>query len=197
MKASFENRTETNTGFSDEHLKNLHDCILLIRETGVPFVAAVNGVCAGAGTNFALACDIVFASENATFNEGFVKIGLTPDCGGSYFLPRLIGEKLAAEFLMTGDAITSQRAFETGMINRVVANEDLITEATKFAARLAKMSTSGIGRIKKMLAATATNDLRAQLDLEHKLQIESGNSKDFTEGVTAFFEKRSPDFKGE
>jgi 2-(1,2-epoxy-1,2-dihydrophenyl)acetyl-CoA isomerase len=170
---------------------------LTIRQTPVPFVAAVNGVCAGAGTNFALACDIVFAAENATFNQGFVKIGLTPDCGGSYFLPRVVGEKLAAEMLMTGDAITAKRALEIGMINRVVADAELMTEAVNFAGRLAQMPTAAIGRIKQMLAATLTNDLPTQLDAEHDSQIQSGKSIDFKEGVTAFFEKRKPIFRGD
>ena len=183
--------------FFEEPLKALHDCILTIRQTPVPFVAAVNGVCAGAGPNFALACDIVFAAENATFNQGFVKIGLTPDCGGSYFLPRVIGEKLAAEMLMTGDAITAKRALEVGMINRVVADAELMTEAVNFAGRLAQMPTAAIGRIKQMLAATWTNDLPTQLDAEHDSQIQSGKSIDFKEGVTAFFEKRKPNFRGD
>jgi len=183
--------------FFEEPLKALHDCILTIRQTPVPFVAAVNGVCAGAGTNFALACDIVFAAENATFNQGFVKIGLTPDCGGSYFLPRVVGEKLAAEMLMTGDAIAAKRALEIGMINRVVADAELMTEAVNFAGRLAQMPTAAIGRIKQMLAATWTNDLLTQLDAEHDSQIQSGKSIDFKEGVTAFFEKRKPIFRGD
>jgi len=183
--------------FFEEPLKALHDCILTIRQTPVPFVAAVNGVCAGAGTNFALACDIVFAAENATFNQGFVKIGLTPDCGGSYFLPRVVGEKLAAEMLMTGDAISAKRALEIGMINRVVADAELMTEAVNFAQRLSQMPTAAIGRIKQMLAATWTNDLPTQLDAEHDSQIQSGKSIDFKEGVTAFFEKRKPIFRGD
>ena len=190
-------KTGNLAAFFEEPLKALHDCILTIRQTPVPFVAAVNGVCAGAGTNFALACDIVFAAENATFNQGFVKIGLTPDCGGSYFLPRVVGEKLAAEMLMTGDAITAKRALEIGMINRVVADAELMTEAVNFAGRLAQMPTAAIGRIKQMLAATWTNDLTTQLDAEHDSQIQSGKSIDFKEGVTAFFEKRKPIFRGD
>jgi 2-(1,2-epoxy-1,2-dihydrophenyl)acetyl-CoA isomerase len=183
--------------FFEEPLENLHACISTIRQTPIPFVCAVNGVCAGAGTNFALACDIVYAAESATFNEGFVKIGLTPDCGGSYFLPRLVGEKQAAALLMTGDAITAQQAQAIGMINRAVADAELQTEALNFAARLAQMPTAAIGRIKQMLSATFANSLEAQLELEHRLQIESGTSADFKEGVTAFFEKRKPNFSGD
>lgn len=182
--------------FLDAPLKALHDVIVLIRETPIPFIAAVNGVCAGAGTNFALACDLVLASDDATFNEAFVRIGLSPDCGGSFFLPRAIGEKLAAEALMLGSIITAERAAEIGMINRVVTAGQLMDDAYALAARLASGPTGSIGRVKKMLNSTFANDLRSQLDLEADLQIESGRSADFKEGVAAFFEKRPPAFKG-
>lgn len=182
--------------FLEEPLEELHRVVLLIRETPVPFVAAVQGICAGAGTNFALACDIVLAAENATFNEAFVKIGLSPDCGGSFFLPRAIGEKLAAELFMTGDSLTAERAASIGMINRVVAAESLMEEATRLAAKLALAPTASIGRIKKMLNASFSNDLQTQLVLEHQMQIESGKSNDFKEGVSAFFDKREPNFTG-
>jgi 2-(1,2-epoxy-1,2-dihydrophenyl)acetyl-CoA isomerase len=182
--------------FLEEPLKALHDVILLIRETPIPFVAAVQGVCAGAGTNFALACDIVFAAENVGFNEAFVRIGLSPDCGGSFFLPRAVGEKLAAEIFMTGETISAEKALAIGMINRVVTAENLMNEATAMAQRLAAAPTGAIGRIKRMLNATFANDLSQQLRLEHETQIESGKSADFKEGVTAFFEKRQPQFTG-
>lgn len=182
--------------FLEEPLKALHDVILLIRETPIPFVAAVGGVCAGAGTNFALACDLVFAADNASFNEAFVKIGLSPDCGGSYFLPRAVGEKIAAELFMTGDSVSAERALQIGMINRVVPAESLLDEALAMAARLAQMPTGSIGRIKQMLNASFANDLPAQLSFEHQLQIQSGKANDFKEGVTAFFEKRHPNFTG-
>jgi 2-(1,2-epoxy-1,2-dihydrophenyl)acetyl-CoA isomerase len=182
--------------FMEEPLKALHDVILLIRETPIPFVAAVQGVCAGAGTNFALACDIVFAAENASFNEAFVRIGLSPDCGGSFFLPRAIGEKLAAELFMTGETVDATRAAQFGMINRVVPADNLMTEALLMARKLALAPTASIGRIKQMLNASFANNLSEQLDLEHRLQIESGKGGDFKEGVEAFFEKRPPNFKG-
>jgi 2-(1,2-epoxy-1,2-dihydrophenyl)acetyl-CoA isomerase len=182
--------------FLEDPLRALHDVILLIRETPIPFIAAVQGVCAGAGTNFALACDIVFAADNASFNEAFVRIGLSPDCGGSFFLPRAIGEKLAAELFMTGETVSAERAAQFGMINRVVAADDLLTETLLMARRLALAPTASIGRIKQMLNASFSNDLAAQLDLEHRLQIESGRGADFKEGVQAFFEKRQPNFTG-
>jgi 2-(1,2-epoxy-1,2-dihydrophenyl)acetyl-CoA isomerase len=182
--------------FLDAPLKALHEVIRLIRETPIPFIAAVNGVCAGAGTNFALACDMVLASEDASFNEAFVRIGLSPDCGGTFFLPRAVGEKLAAEILMTGMTVSAQRAVEIGMINKVVPAGELMIKAGKLAASLAAGPTGSIGRIKRMLNATFSNDLIAQLSLEADCQIESGRSSDFQEGVTAFFEKRPPKFSG-
>src|SRR5436305_11291079 len=108
-----------------------------MRELPVPIVAAVNGVCAGAGVNFALACDIVIAAEDAAFREAFVRIGLSPDCGGTFFLPRAVGEKLAAEILMTGDVISAERAAQIGMINRTVPADSLLSKDQKFAKRLA------------------------------------------------------------
>ena len=182
--------------FLEDPLRALHDVILLIRETHLPFIAAVNGVCAGAGTNFALACDLVVAAENVSFNEAFVKIGLSPDCGGTFFLPRIVGEKLAAELFMTGESVDAMRAAQFGMINRIVSTDELMTEAILLAKKLAAGPTGSIGRIKRMLNATFSNKLAAQLALEHDCQIESGKSDDFKEGVTAFFEKRTPNFTG-
>jgi len=182
--------------FLEDPLAALHGVIRLIRETPIPVIAAVNGVCAGAGTNIALACDLVVAAENASFNEAFVKIGLTPDCGGSFFLPRAIGEKLAAELFMTGESVSAERAAQFGMINRVVPTDDLLVDTLMLAKRLAEAPTAGIGRIKKLLNASYSNSLEEQLALEHELQIESGKSDDFHEGVSAFFEKRTANFTG-
>ncbi|MEP6944713.1 MAG: enoyl-CoA hydratase-related protein [Acidobacteriota bacterium] len=182
--------------FLEDPLAELHRVITLIRETPIPFIAAVNGVCAGAGTNFALACDLIVAADNATFNEAFVRIGLSPDCGGTFFLPRAIGDKLAAELFMTGETVTAERALQIGMINRVVPVDDLAIEAAKFAEKLAAAPTGSVGRIKRMLNASFSNDLNAQLALEHDCQIQSGRSDDFKEGVAAFFEKRRPNFTG-
>jgi len=182
--------------FLEEPLGLLHDVIKAIRNAPIPFIAAVNGVCAGAGTNFALACDLVIAAEDATFNEAFVRIGLSPDCGGTYFLPRAVGEKIAAELFMTGASIDARRALDLGMINRVVPAAELMTAAADLAGSLAAAPTGSIARIKQMLNSSYSSDLDTQLALEHKCQIESGRSADFKEGVAAFFDKRYPQFTG-
>jgi 2-(1,2-epoxy-1,2-dihydrophenyl)acetyl-CoA isomerase len=182
--------------FLEEPLGELHDVIRLMRETSIPFVAAVNGVCAGAGVNFALACDVVIAADDAAFREAFVRIGLSPDCGGTFFLPRAVGDKIAAELFMTGDSVDAERALAIGMINKAVPADSLMAEANAMATRLAAGPTAAIGRIKRMLNASFSNDLDAQLSLEHECQIESGKSDDFREGVAAFFEKRPPNFRG-
>ncbi|HBR57315.1 MAG TPA: 2-(1,2-epoxy-1,2-dihydrophenyl)acetyl-CoA isomerase [Blastocatellia bacterium] len=195
MKAMEENEGKMEA-FLDAPLRALHDVILLIRETPIPFIAAVNGVSAGAGTNFALACDIVIAAKEASFNEAFVRIGLSPDCGGTFFLPRAVGEKIAAELFMTGESVGADRAHSIGMINRVVPADELMGEAERLAARLAAGPTGSYGRIKRMINSSFSNDLRSQLALEAECQLESGRADDFREGVTAFFEKRQPNFTG-
>ena len=124
--------------FLEEPLAALHRVIRLIRETPIPFIAAVNGICAGAGTNFALACDLVVAADDASFNEAFVRIGLTPDCGGSFFFRERSARKLAAELFMTGESVSAERAAQFGMINRVVPAEDLLVDALLLARRLAQ-----------------------------------------------------------
>ena len=182
--------------FFDEPLSLIHDCVRLIRETPLPVIAAVNGVATGGGCNFALACDIVLAAESAQFNQAFIKVGLTPDCGGTFILPRLVGWRRATELLMTGDMVDARGASEMGMINRVVADEELMTEALNLAKRLASAPTAALARIKSLIERSATNDYNAQLELEHKAQLQSGKTRDFREGVAAFIEKRPPVFTG-
>ncbi|MEK6279836.1 MAG: enoyl-CoA hydratase-related protein [Acidobacteriota bacterium] len=182
--------------FFDEPLRMLNECILLIRRTPLPFIAAVNGSASGGGCNLALACDLVVAGQSAKFNQAFIKIGLVPDCGGSFILPRLVGWKLATEMMMTGDVVTASRAFELGMINAVFPDEQLMAQAMAMAERLAQAPTVALGKIKELLAASATNEYGEQLELERKTQIEAGKTKDFKEGVAAFIEKRPPKFVG-
>jgi 2-(1,2-epoxy-1,2-dihydrophenyl)acetyl-CoA isomerase len=182
--------------FFDEPLRLLNEAILLIRRTPVPFIAAVNGVASGGGCNLALACDLVIAAESARFNQAFIKIGLTPDCGGTFMLPRLVGWKRAAELLFTGDLVSAQAAAEMGMINTVTPDDAMMDTAMAIADKLAQAPTAAIAQIKMLLEASATNDLGSQLDLERETQIESGKTKDFVEGVQAFLEKRPPRFVG-
>jgi 2-(1,2-epoxy-1,2-dihydrophenyl)acetyl-CoA isomerase len=182
--------------FFDEPLRELNECLLLIRQTPLPFIAAVNGAASGGGCNFALACDLVVASESARFNQAFIRVGLSPDCGGTFILPRLVGWRRATELLMTGDVVSAQQALEMGMINAVVADAELMPRAMSMAEKLANLPTLAIGKIKVLLEASATNDYAGQLELEREAQIQSGLTKDFREGVSAFIEKRSPKFTG-
>jgi 2-(1,2-epoxy-1,2-dihydrophenyl)acetyl-CoA isomerase len=182
--------------FFDEPLRVLNELVMLIRGTPVPIIAAVNGVASGGGCNLALACDLVVAVEGAKFNQAFIKIGLTPDIGGTFILPRLVGMKRAAELMFTGDMISAREAYEMGMINHVVAEAELMSHVTEMATKLASAPTAAIGRIKRLLETSAVNDYGSQLDVERQTQIESGKTKDFVEGVTAFLEKRPPKFTG-
>ncbi|MGH8598067.1 MAG: enoyl-CoA hydratase-related protein, partial [Gammaproteobacteria bacterium] len=141
--------------FFDAPLRLLHDVVRTIRKVPIPVIAAVNGHAAGAGCNLALSCDIVVAGQSAKFNQAFVKIGLSPDCGGTYFLPRLVGWKRAAEMLMTGDVVDATRAEQIGMINRVVPDDEVMTEALGIATKLAAGPTATIGRIKTLLDQSA------------------------------------------
>jgi 2-(1,2-epoxy-1,2-dihydrophenyl)acetyl-CoA isomerase len=171
--------------------------IELIRKIEKPVVCAVNGVAAGAGANLAIACDIVIASESASFIQSFSKIGLIPDSGGTFFLPRAIGMPLATALMMTGDKITAQRAYEIGLVYKVVPGDALEAEAMKLAVQLAGMPTKGLGYTKRALNASMGNNLEQQLQVEEEMQREAGHTHDFNEGVAAFREKRKPEFRGE
>jgi len=191
--ASRDGRAEA---FFDEPLRVLNEGVLLIRRTPLPFIAAVHGAASGGGCNIALACDLVVAGESARFNQAFIKVGLSPDCGGTFILPRLVGWKRATELFMTGEVVNAQRALEIGMINLVVADHELMDQTMKLAERLANAPTAAIARIKELLELSATNDYAAQLELERKAQIQSGLTEDFKEGVAAFVEKRPAKFVG-
>jgi len=182
--------------FFDEPLRVLNECVLLIRRTPLPFIAAVHGAASGGGCNIALACDLVVAGESARFNQAFIRVGLSPDCGGTFILPRLVGWRRATELLMTGDVVTAQRALEMGMINKVVPDNELMDQTMRLAETLATAPTAAIGRIKELLELSTTNDYAAQLELERKAQLQSGLTKDFKEGVAAFVEKRPAKFVG-
>lgn len=171
--------------------------IATIRKLNMPVVCAVNGVAAGAGANLAIACDIVIASENASFIQSFSKIGLVPDTAGTFFLPRSIGLPMATALMMTGEKITAARAAEIGMIYKVVPQDQLESEAMTLARTLAQMPTKALALTKRALNSSFTNDLDEQLQVEEQLQREAGRTRDFEEGVAAFKEKRPPVFTGE
>lgn len=170
--------------------------ILRIRKMEKPIIAAVNGVAAGAGANLALACDIVLASESASFIQAFSKIGLIPDSGGTFFLPRLVGMQQAAALMMTADKVMAADAVTMGMIYKCFADNVFESESKKMAMTLAQMPTKGIGLTKRLLNQSFSNDLQQQLDMEKEVQVQAGSTHDFREGVMAFLEKRKPVFRG-
>lgn len=167
-----------------------------IREIEKPIIAAVNGVAAGAGANIALACDITFAKESASFIQAFSKIGLIPDSGGTFFLPRIVGMQKALALMMTGDKVGAKEAEAMNMIYKSVPDEEFEETVSKFASKLAKMPTRGLGLTKKAVNASFANSLNEQLDVEERLQTEAGQTHDFNEGVASFLEKRKPEFTG-
>lgn len=167
-----------------------------IRAIEKPIIAAVNGVAAGAGANIALACDITIAKKSASFIQAFSKIGLIPDSGGTFFLPRIIGSQKALALMMTGDKISAEQADAMNMIYKAVDDEAFESEVKNFAETIAALPTRGLGLTKKAVNATFTNNLTQQLALEEELQTEAGQTYDFREGVNAFLEKRKPVFKG-
>lgn len=169
--------------------------IRAIRSMDQPVIAAVNGVAAGAGFSLALACDLRIAAESATFVQAFVRIGLIPDLGSTYFLPRLIGPARAAELTMLGDTVDASRALELGVVNWVVPDGELAVAAADLAGRLARGPRS-IALTKRALELSRENDLEAQLAVEERLQTEATTTSDFAEGVSAFLEKRRATFSG-
>lgn len=171
--------------------------ILRIRNIEKPVIAAVNGVAAGAGANIALACDIVFAGRSASFIQAFSKIGLIPDSGGTFTLPRLIGFNMASALMITGDKATAEEAHDYGMVYKVYDDNDMLAQVMVNADHIANLPTKAIGLTKRLLNKSYSNDLAAQLKFEGEIQVEAAKTHDYNEGVKAFLEKRKPDFKGE
>ena len=176
--------------------KNYNPLIRTLRDLPMPVICAVNGVAAGAGANIALACDITLAAKSASFIQAFCKIGLVPDSGGTWTLPRAVGMARAKALALLGDRLSAEQAEQWGMIWRCVDDAALQDEALKLARQLATQPTYGLALIKRALNASASNSFDEQLDLERDLQRLAGRSEDYREGVSAFMAKRTPEFKG-
>lgn len=170
--------------------------ITLIREIEKPIVCVVQGVAAGAGANIALAADIVVASKSAAFIQAFSKIGLIPDSGGTFILPRLVGLQKATALMMLGEKVMAQDACDLGMIYKVFDDEKVYEEALSMAVTLSNLPTKALGLTKRLLNQSLTSNLHSQLNAEGKIQVEAALTEDYTEGVKAFLEKRKPVFKG-
>jgi 2-(1,2-epoxy-1,2-dihydrophenyl)acetyl-CoA isomerase len=176
--------------------ENYKPLVLALRNLPLPVVCAVNGVAAGAGANIALACDIVIAARSASFIQAFCKIGLIPDSGGTWFLPRLVGDARAMGLALLGDKLTAEQAAAWGLIWQCVDDDALMPTVDRLLEQLAAAPTRGLAAIKRALHESAGHSLAAQLDLERDVQRELGRSDDYREGVAAFLAKRPPRFKG-
>ncbi|WP_295991804.1 2-(1,2-epoxy-1,2-dihydrophenyl)acetyl-CoA isomerase PaaG [Rugamonas sp.] len=176
--------------------QNYAPLVLALRALPMPVICAVNGVAAGAGANLALACDIVLAAKSASFVEVFCKLGLIPDTGGTYFLPRLIGNARAMGMAMLGEKISAEQAESWGLIWKSIADNDLALETQRMAQHFAQAPTKGLAFTKQVLHASTSNTLQQQLTLECGMMSELGRSDDYREGVAAFLAKRAPQFTG-
>lgn len=174
----------------------LHEVMMKIRKLEKPVIASIQGACAGAGLSLVLCSDLAIAADNAKFNLAYAGIGLSPDGGSTYFLPRHVGLKNATEILLTGKTMTAEKAKDLGLINRVVKEEELIEQTEQIAMMLAMGPTAAFTKMKKLLYVTFDNTLENQLMLESKYFSQSSMSEDFKEGLTAFLEKRPPMFQG-
>ena len=176
---------------------NYNTVIRKIRNIEKPVICAVNGVAAGAGANLAFACDVTFAALSATFIQSFGKLGLIPDSGGTFFLPRLVGMQRATGLMFSGQRLLAERACDMGLIYAICQDEKLHEKALGFAQKLATLPTKGFGLTKRGLNQSLFNNLDDQLDFEEDLQRQAGRTQDYNEGVNAFIEKRKPVFTGE
>ena len=176
--------------------KNYNPLIRTLTTLEMPVICAVNGVAAGAGANIAFACDIVLAAKSASFIQSFNRLGLVPDSGGTWILPRLVGHARAMALCLLGDKISAEQAQQWGMIWKVLEDDELQSEAEKLGYQLAKAPTRGLALVKRAVHAAASNTLDEQLDLERDLQGVAGRTEDYREGVNAFMEKREPNYKG-
>ena len=184
-------------GFDRILAEHYNPIVSRIRSIEKPVVCAVNGVAAGAGANIALCCDIVVAAASASFIQAFSKVGLIPDSGGTFTLPRLVGFQKAMAFMMLGDRVSAADAEKYGMLYKVFADDVFAAESMKIATVLAAMPTKALAYTKQALNASLHNSFEAQLRVEDKLQFAAANTYDYNEGVAAFLEKRAPVFKGE
>ena len=185
-----------NTDLGEIVRTSYNPIVLAIREMEKPVVCAVNGVAAGAGANLALTCDMVVASEDASFIQSFSKVGLVPDTSGTFFLPRLVGPARATAMMFMAEKVSASQALSWGMIYQVVPGTVLLDTATALARQLATMPTRGLALAKKALNASLANDLPSQLALEEEMQRQAGRTQDYAEGVKAFLEKRKPVYVG-
>lgn len=181
----------------EQRLRDSYNPIMAtIRMMEKPVIASVNGAAAGAGCSLALACDMRIAAESASFIQAFIHLGLVPDCGSTFMLPRLVGLSQAMELAVTGRKVQAPEALRLGLVGRVVPDDKLSAEVMKFAEKLAGMPTRAIGLTKRLINAAWATDLESQLELEAQLQTPATRTRDHREGLRAFFEKRPPHFKG-
>ena len=189
--------TDNGIGIKQIVEEHYNPIIKQIRTIEKPIIAAVNGVAAGAGANIALACDVCVATESSIFIQAFSKIGLVPDSGGTFILPRIIGFGKASALMMLGDKVSAKEAEQLGMIYKMIRDDSFKKEVEKLAQKLADMPTKGLAYTKYLLNQSFVNDLNLQLDLEKEWQFKATQTYDYKEGVNAFIEKRKPEFKGE
>jgi 2-(1,2-epoxy-1,2-dihydrophenyl)acetyl-CoA isomerase len=187
---------ELSEEFFDELLATLNRSILALAEMPKPVLAAVNGIAAGLGFNLALAADVRIAARSAEFTQAFLRLGLIPDGGGTFFLPRVVGWARATELILTARTVSSEEALRLGLVTEVVDDTDFDATVEAWTRRLAEAPTAAVGRVKQLLAHSLTADLKSQLRFEREMQMASGRTADFREGLTAFFERRAPRFTG-